>query len=57
METPANAVHIQDLAKAIDAAGKQNILMFCSAKDGGMQDNRHDKLYPAACSDKVFCIG
>jgi hypothetical protein len=54
--TEANESHIMELEAQISAAHKENILMFCAATDEGL-DVSHDRQFPAACKDKVFCIG
>lgn len=54
--TNTNKDDIPKLEEAIDRAHRKNILMFCSASDAGIDTSYH-KLYPAACSDKVFRIG
>ena len=54
--TETNESHIAELEAQISAAHKENILMFCAATDEGL-DVSHDRQFPAACKDKVFCIG
>ena len=54
--THKNQDDIAELERAISAAHKNNILMFCSASDGGI-DTTYRKVLPAACAEKVFRIG
>ena len=54
-KTEENTSHIENLEKAVQAAAKDNILMFCAASDGGAVT---DQTFPAESQrESVFKIG
>lgn len=54
-KTEENTSHIESLEKAVQAAAKDNILMFCAASDGGAVT---DQTFPAESQrESVFKIG
>lgn len=55
-ETANNKLDLKAMEEAIDEAHKQNILMFCAAKDSGFGQSVNFG-YPKRFNKPVFCIG